>query len=82
MALLDAFFLTLINIVACLVFPKLLSVILDPPRVKHTKRLSQGLKSHAARIEITSFPYCTAYAITGSQYCKFSPHFCSQCSPN
>ncbi|QFZ15924.1 hypothetical protein EH233_19145 [Anabaena sp. YBS01] len=82
MELLDAFLLTLINIVACLGLPKLLSLILSAPKNKRTLRLSKSTKSLPGSMGITSFPYCTAYAKTGSQFCKFSPHFCAKCSPS
>jgi hypothetical protein len=65
---------------ACLAFPKLLSMFLA--RTKLSEPSSMGSNLQPTRIEITSFPYCTAYALTRSQFCKFSPHFCSQCSPN
>ncbi|HBW32452.1 MAG TPA: hypothetical protein DEF48_20715 [Nostoc sp. UBA8866] len=82
MELLDAFLLTLINIFACLGLPKLLSLILSAPTNKRTPRLSNCAKPLPSSMGITSFPYCTAYAKTGSQFCKFSPHFCAKCSPN
>jgi hypothetical protein len=82
MALLDAFLLTLINVTACLVLPKLLSWILSPAKSKHTQRVAEGATSLNSSIGITSFPYCTTYSLTGSQFCKFSPHFCAKCSAN
>lgn len=76
MGLVDAVFLTLVNTVACLVLPKLISTILAS-KTKAAKTLPK-----IAKIPITSFPYCTVYVVTGSQFCKFSPRFCSRCSVN
>lgn len=67
---LDALLLTLINAAACVLFPKLLATVL----VAKTK-------PETARFDITSFPYCTAHTVIGSQSCKFSPNFCANCSP-
>ncbi|AFY34986.1 hypothetical protein Cal7507_4620 [Calothrix sp. PCC 7507] len=77
----DAALLTFISTAACLAFPKLLSIILDSKRDR-TEGLPQRSSAEMAKLPITSFPYCTAYVLTGSQNCKFSPHFCGQCSPN
>ncbi|MCF4968884.1 hypothetical protein CV014_18045 [Nostoc sp. CMAA1605] len=82
MALLDAFLLTLINVIACLGLPKLLSLILSPPRNKQSYRLLKDAKSLQPSRGITSFPYCTTYKLTGNHFCKFSPHFCARCSPH
>jgi len=77
MAFKDAVFLTLINSAACLALPKLLSAILAK---RKSNQASPIQNPENARIEITTFPYCTVHAITGSQFCKFSPHFCARCS--
>lgn len=81
MNLIHVILLTLLNIAACMAFPKLLALFLDQ-KTKLTKTLPNASKLQAAKIELTSFPYCTAYALTGSQFCKFSPNFCPNCSPN
>jgi len=81
MDLMDILLITLINAGACLALPKLLSmVIVRKPQQGSPFSVACGYKSD--KMEITSFPYCTAYALTGSQFCKFSPRFCNQCSPN
>jgi Na+/proline symporter len=72
MVLIDIALLMLISTVACLILPKFLSILLA----------AKTSKPQTIRIGITSFPYCTAYALTGSQGCKFSPNFCDKCSPN
>ncbi|MEH2025470.1 hypothetical protein [Nostoc sp.] len=81
MNFIDGIMLTLLNIVACMVLPKLLAILLAD-KTKLTELLPNGSKLQAARVKLTSFPYCTAYVLTGSQYCKFSPDFCAKCSPN
>ncbi|MDF5734641.1 MULTISPECIES: hypothetical protein [unclassified Nostoc] len=81
MNLIDTILLTLLNIAACMALPKLLAILLAD-KTKVTEALSNGSKLQTARVELTSFPYCTAYGLTGSQFCKFSPNFCSSCSPN
>ncbi|MBW4455420.1 MAG: hypothetical protein KME55_23410 [Nostoc indistinguendum CM1-VF10] len=81
MNLIDATLLTLLNIAACMALPKILAILLAH-ETKLTEALPNGLKSQTAKAELTSFPYCTAYPVTGSQFCKFSPDFCSNCSPN
>jgi hypothetical protein len=81
MNFIDAIVLTLLNMAACMAFPKLLATFLAN-RTKLTEALSNASKLQPAKIELTSFPYCTAYQLTGSQYCKFSPDFCAKCSPN
>ncbi|WP_375504583.1 hypothetical protein [uncultured Nostoc sp.] len=81
MNLIDAILLTLLNIAACMAFPKLLALFLAE-KTKLTEALPNVSKLQAAKIQLTSFPYCTAYALTGSQFCKFSPNFCHNCSPN
>ncbi|MBD2692821.1 hypothetical protein [Anabaena catenula] len=81
MGFVDALLITAINVAACLAFPKLLSMFLAP-KTKLSEPSSMVSNLQATYIEITSFPYCTTYALTRRQFCKFSPHFCSQCSPN
>lgn len=81
MNLIDAILLTLLNIAACMALPRLLALFLAQ-KTKLTEALSNASKLQVAKIQLTSFPYCTAYALTGSQYCKFSPDFCVKCSPN
>ncbi|MEH2108460.1 hypothetical protein [Nostoc sp.] len=81
MNFIDTIVLTLLNIAACIALPKLLAIILAD-KTKLTEALSNGSKLQTARVELTSFPYCTAYSLTNSQYCKFSPDFCVKCSPN
>ncbi len=81
MNLIDAILLTLLNITICIAFPKLVAIFLaDKTKLNGVSR--NGSKLQIAKIELTSFPYCTVYSLTGSQYCKFSPDFCSKCSPN
>ncbi|ODH02225.1 hypothetical protein A4S05_25450 [Nostoc sp. KVJ20] len=77
----DTIMLTLLNIAACIALPKILAIILAE-KTKLTEALQDGSKLQTAKIELTSFPYCTAYPVTGSQFCKFSPDFCAKCSPN
>ncbi|WP_373526397.1 hypothetical protein [Nostoc sp.] len=81
MNLIDATLLTLLNITACMALPKILAIFVAD-KTKLTEALPNGSKLQAARVKLTSFPYCTAYPLTGSQYCKFSPDFCAKCSPN
>ena len=81
MNLIDTILLTLLNIAACMALPKLLALFLAE-KTKLTEALPNASELQAAKIELTSFPYCTAYAVTGSQFCKFSPNFCPNCSPN
>ena len=81
MNVIDPILLTLVNIAACMALPKLLSLFMAE-KTKFTEALPNGSKLQAAKIELTSFPYCTAYTLTGSQFCKFSPDFCPNCSPN
>ncbi|MEH2282334.1 MAG: hypothetical protein V7K90_13565 [Nostoc sp.] len=81
MNFIDGIMLTLLNIAACVAFPKLVAILLAD-KTKLSETFSNGSKLQAAKIQLTSFPYCTAYQLTGSQYCKFSPDFCSRCSPN
>ncbi|WP_027403760.1 hypothetical protein [Aphanizomenon flos-aquae] len=77
----DVLFLTVINAGACLALPKLLSIILVR-KPQESQPFSIVSDCQPAKMGITSFPYCTAYALTGSQFCKFSPRFCNPCSPN
>ncbi|MDM9584755.1 MULTISPECIES: hypothetical protein [unclassified Nostoc] len=81
MNFIDGIMLTLLNIAACIALPKILAILLAD-KTKLTETLANGSKLQAAKIELTSFPYCTVYPVTGSQYCKFSPDFCAKCSPN
>ncbi|AVH74142.1 hypothetical protein [Nostoc sp. 'Lobaria pulmonaria (5183) cyanobiont'] len=81
MNFIDTIMLTLLNIAACIALPKILAILLDD-KTKLTEALVNTSKLQTAKIELTSFPYCTAYQLTGSQYCKFSPDFCARCSPN
>lgn len=81
MNVIDPILLTLLNITACMALPKLLSLLLAQ-KTKLTEALPNVSKLQAAKIQLTSFPFCTAYQLTGSQYCKFSPDFCAKCSPN
>ncbi|MBN3890535.1 MULTISPECIES: hypothetical protein [unclassified Nostoc] len=81
MNFIDAIMLTLLNIAACIALPKILAILLAD-KTKLTETLANGSKLQVAKIELTSFPYCTAYPLTGSQFCKFSPDFCANCSPN
>ncbi|MEH2162813.1 MAG: hypothetical protein V7K38_17740 [Nostoc sp.] len=81
MNFIDAILLTIINAAACMAFPKLVAILLaDKTKLNEVSR--NGSKLQTAKVELTSFPYCTAYSLTASQYCKFSPDFCSNCSPN
>ena len=81
MNFIDGIMLTLLNIAACIALPKILAILLDD-KTKLSEALVNTSKLQTAKIELTSFPYCTAYQLTGSQYCKFSPDFCANCSPN
>jgi hypothetical protein len=81
MNFIDGIMLTLLNIAACIALPKILAILLAD-KTKLTETLANGSKLQVAKIKLTSFPYCTVYPVTGSQYCKFSPDFCANCSPN
>ncbi len=81
MNLIDATLLTLLNITACIALPKFLAILMAD-KTKLTEALPNGSKLQIAKVQLTSFPYCTAYPMTGSQFCKFSPDFCPKCSPN
>ncbi|TAE53915.1 MAG: hypothetical protein EAZ76_15955 [Nostocales cyanobacterium] len=80
MGLLDGVFLTVINAVICLGLPKLLFVILSL-RNKSSQLCLQNSQLKPEKLEISSFPYCTVYGVSGTQFCKFKPHFCPRCSP-
>ncbi len=77
----DAILLTLINIGACIVLPKLIAIF-GANKTKITELLPNNSELQTARVKLTSFPYCTVYPLTGTEYCKFSPDFCDRCSPN
>jgi hypothetical protein len=81
MNFIDAILLTLINIAACIALPKLIAIFLTN-KTKLAQVSPNSLEFQIAKVQLTSFPYCTAYPLTGSQYCKFSPDFCPKCSPN
>ncbi len=81
MGRIDATLLTLFSTVACLIFPRLLGIITNPKTKRH-RPLQTASTSQKAKYEITTFPYCTSYALTGNPSCKFSPNFCGRCSPN
>jgi hypothetical protein len=76
----DALLLTLLNGAACLLLPKLLSKIVaaKPQLTSSVVTATTDIKN---KIAPTSFPYCTTYVVTGNQFCKFRPQFCSKCSP-
>ncbi|MDB9475712.1 hypothetical protein [Dolichospermum circinale] len=76
--MMDVLLLTIINAGACLALPKLLSMV-SVRRAKQSQPLSVASTCKPTK-EITSFPYCTTHSLTGSQFCKFKPRFCSQCS--
>jgi hypothetical protein len=80
MRLIDILLLTLINIAFCLAFPKILSIILAF-QTKYSRLSQTASKRQENKTEITSFPYCTSYALTKSPFCKFRPNFCDRCSP-
>ncbi|BAZ68515.1 hypothetical protein NIES4106_32790 [Fischerella sp. NIES-4106] len=77
----DAILLTLISTITCLTFPRLLSIITNL-KIKPTKLLQKASTPRKTQHKLTSFPFCTSYALTGSPSCKFSPRFCARCSPN
>ncbi|MGF1992187.1 MULTISPECIES: hypothetical protein [Nostoc] len=81
MNLIDVTLLTLINIAACIVFPKLIDIF-TANKTKLTQLSANNSELQIAKVQVTSFPYCTVYPLTGRQYCKFSPDFCDRCSPN
>ena len=63
MNLIDPILLTLVNIAACIALPKLLALFLAE-KTKLTEALPNVSKLQAAKIQLTSFPYCTAYQLT------------------
>ncbi len=77
----DVILLTLVNVASCIVLPKLVDIFLAH-KTKLTQLSPNNSEFQPAKIQLTSFPYCTAYSLTGSQYCKFRPDFCPKCSPN
>ncbi len=79
MGLMDALLITLTSGVACVVLPRSIALILAH-QTNHIKPVNQGLKSVEFRQKITTFPYCTSYMLRKNTSCKFSPHFCAQCS--
>lgn len=79
--MMDVLLLTLINAGACLALPKLLSMVLVP-KPQSSLPLTIASNCPPRKMETTSFPYCTTYPLTGNHFCKFSPHFCSRCSPS
>jgi hypothetical protein len=81
MVLKHAALLTLINTVACLGFPKLLSIILSS-KDKLSEPSAKASSPQTTRVAITTFPYCTTHTLTGSPFCRFRPHFCDRCTPN
>jgi hypothetical protein len=78
MNLMDILFLTLASTIACVALPRLISIIL----VMGGKSIKKHhvITLQKARYEVTSFPFCTSYILTSTPSCKFSPHFCGQCS--
>lgn len=56
MGLMDGLLLTLINVVACLAFPKLLSVVLTFKN-KRTEAVHATVSSNNVKSEVPSFPY-------------------------
>jgi hypothetical protein len=79
MGLIDAALISMMSAIACLAFPKFLFMLLSL-KSKINKPAAMNCSLNTAKIATTSFPYCTAYPITGSQFCRFSPQFCSRCS--
>ncbi len=81
MVLKHAALLTIINTVACLGFPKLLSIILSS-KAKAAETSANASSPQKSKVAITTFPYCTTHTLTGDPFCKFRPHFCDRCTPN
>jgi hypothetical protein len=81
MGFLDTIFLTLVNTVACIALPRLLSFLLFLKNRITSSAVICG-KRQQSQLQNTSFPYCTTYALTGAPSCQFSPRFCGECSPN
>ncbi len=77
----DAVLLTVISTTVCLTFPRLLSIV-TAPKIKPTRLLQKASEPRKTQQKLTSFPFCTSYAVTGGPSCKFSPRFCARCSPN
>lgn len=75
MSLIDGLFITVISALVCLGLPKLLSLRTKPPK---SSLMNSSLNTEKS--EISSFPYCTVYNLTGTQFCKFRPQFCHRCS--
>jgi hypothetical protein len=74
----DILFLTLASTIACVAFPRLISIILVMGG-KSIKKHHITLQKASHQV-VTSFPFCTTYNLTRTQSCKFSPHFCGKCS--
>lgn len=81
MNFIDVTLLTLIDIAACITLPKLIAILLAK-KTKVIELSANNSELQRAKVKVTSFPYCTVYPLTGSQYCKFSPDFCARCSPH
>jgi hypothetical protein len=79
MAFYDALLLTLLNAVACLAFPKMLSVVLNR-EPKAVQKSQKTLELKKATVEVMSFPFCVTQKLTSGPTCKFSPNFCVRCS--
>lgn len=80
MGFIDALFISIISALTCLGLPKFLS-LLASFQAKPRKPALMDVRLNTENVAVTSFPYCTVYPITGTQFCKFSPQFCSRCSP-
>jgi hypothetical protein len=80
MGLMDTLLLTLVSAIACVVLPRIISFS-RVRQANYTRPVSSGSNSLEFRQKITTFPYCTTYVLTKNPSCKFSPHFCTQCSP-
>lgn len=57
MGLMEGLFLTLINAVACVTFPKLLSVILTFKNQRTEAAVQTTVSSNNAKSKVPSFPY-------------------------
>ncbi len=79
MGLVDILLITLISGVVCVALPKLIYLIFSH-QTNHHKSVNKGLDSFAVKDNIATFPYCTNYILRENSSCKFSPHFCTQCS--
>ena len=80
MSLMTALFLVALVTIACLILPRLISIFLSL-KTRLTEKLETSSVLQEVKSEITSFPYCMSYKLTGSQFCKFRPSFCARCSP-